>query len=102
VQLFRDGHGRGPTRAKTYLNDDLVVSVLRDSGLTPLEQTLVASGGEERVLELREDLQRALEPSARRIVEQCTGRSVLGVLSAVRIDPDVTVETFVMDGAVER
>jgi uncharacterized protein YbcI len=98
VGLFREHHGRGPMRSKTYAYDDLVVCVLRDTGLTRLERTLVAAGREDHVLELREEIHAAVEPQARRIVEAQTGRRVLGVLHAAAIDPDVTLEAFVMSG----
>ena len=41
VALLKEFYGRGPTQAKTYYHDDLVVCVLR-GGFTRVEQTLLA------------------------------------------------------------
>ena len=40
-------------KAKTYALDDLIVVVMRGSGFTPLEQTIMDSGQPERVISLR-------------------------------------------------
>ena len=41
VALLKEYYGRGPTQAKTYYQDDLVVCLLR-GGFTRVEQTLLA------------------------------------------------------------
>jgi hypothetical protein len=43
VALLKEFYGRGPTQAKTYYYDDLVVCVLR-GGFTRVEQTLLDGG----------------------------------------------------------
>ena len=43
VALLKEYYGRGPEQAKTYVNDDLVVCLLR-GGFTPVEQTLKQGG----------------------------------------------------------
>ena len=60
VSLMREHYWRGPTRAKTYAFDDLVICVLRDEGAIPVEQTLMEKGDSDRVLELRRDFQRLM------------------------------------------
>jgi hypothetical protein len=40
VALLKEFYGRGPTRAKSYYEDDLVVCVLR-GGFSRVEQTLL-------------------------------------------------------------
>lgn len=54
VGLLREHYGRGPIRAKTYALDDIIVCVLRGSGFTPLEKTIMDSGDPERVVAMRE------------------------------------------------
>jgi hypothetical protein len=44
VGILRDHYGRGPMKAKTYALDDTIVVVMRGSGFTPLEQTIMDSG----------------------------------------------------------
>src|SRR5437879_5230903 len=55
VQLLREHYGRGPLKAKTYALDDIVVCVMRGSGFTPLEQTMMEAGDGKRVVAMRED-----------------------------------------------
>ena len=51
VALLKEFYGRGPTQAKTYYYDDLVVCVLR-GGFTRVEQTLLDGGRGAAVIEL--------------------------------------------------
>jgi Na+-translocating membrane potential-generating system (MpsC) len=44
VAIIREHYGRGPMKAKTYALDDIIVVVMRGSGFTPLEQTIMNSG----------------------------------------------------------
>ena len=48
-------------KAKTYALDDIIVVVMRGSGFTPLEQTIMDSGDPERVVAMREDFQRVMK-----------------------------------------
>ena len=43
VALLKEFYGRGPTRTKSYYEDDLVVCVLR-GGFSRVEQTLLDGG----------------------------------------------------------
>ena len=52
VQLLHEYTGRGPTNAKTEINDDLVTIVLANT-LTKGESKLVESGKSDEVLRLR-------------------------------------------------
>ena len=47
-------------RAKTYVLDDIIVVVMRGSGFTPLEKTIMNSGQPDRVIAMREDFQRVM------------------------------------------
>ena len=49
VGILREHYGRGPMKAKTYALDDIIVVVMRGSGFTPLERTIMDSGEPERV-----------------------------------------------------
>lgn len=51
-----DGDGPGPMKTKTYTLDGIIVVVMRGSGFTPLEQTIMGSGEPERMIAMREDL----------------------------------------------
>jgi uncharacterized protein YbcI len=95
VQLLREYTGRGPTRARTTLDGDLIVCVLADT-LTNAERTLVNGGEEKLVLDQRSKLQRLMRDDAVEAIEGLTGREVAAFISNNHIDPDVAVETFVL------
>ena len=52
VRIKRQFYGRGPTKAKTYLNDDYVFCVM-EGGLTTNEETLLEAGEEDLVRSYR-------------------------------------------------
>ena len=101
VGILRDNYGRGPMKAKTYAIDDLLVVVMRSSGLTALEQTFVSTGDSERVAALRLEFQRAIARHCMSLVEELTDRRVLAFLPHVSVEPDITVEIFVLDRPLE-
>jgi uncharacterized protein YbcI len=110
VKLVREHYGRGPIKAKTYALDDIVLVVMRGSGFTPLEQTMMDSpdaDSAERVVAMREDFQRMMTQRYRETIERLTGRKVLAFLSQAHVEPDITMEVFFVDepldgfGAVE-
>jgi uncharacterized protein YbcI len=98
VAILREHYGRGPMRAKTYALDDIIVVVMRGSGFTPLEQTIMDSGQPGRVIEMREDFQRVMAERYRRTIHELTGREVVAFLSQAHVEPDITVEMFFVDG----
>jgi uncharacterized protein YbcI len=98
VRLVSEYTGRGPTRARTYITDDLISVVLADT-LTKGERSLVRDGEHERVLETRKAYQRTMHKELVAGVEELTGRKVLAFFSDNSIDPDMAVETFVLDRA---
>jgi uncharacterized protein YbcI len=88
-------------KAKTYALDDLIVVVMRGSGFTPLEQTIVDSGQPDRVVDMRHDFQRMMTKRFTETIEELTGRNVIAFLSQAHIDPDLTLEVFFIDGPLE-
>jgi uncharacterized protein YbcI len=98
VAILREHYGRGPMKAKTYALDDIIVVVMRGSGFTPLEQTIMDSGEPARVVAMREDFQRVMANRYRTTIRELTGRNVVAFLSQAHVDPDITVEMFFMDG----
>jgi uncharacterized protein YbcI len=94
-QLVAEYTGRGPTRARTSIRDNLVVVLLQDT-LTKGERRLVAKGRDVRVLDYRAEFQAAMREDAIASVEKLTGRKVLAFMSANHIDPDIAAELFVL------
>src|SRR5207245_10363692 len=97
VGILREYYGRGPMKAKTYVLDDIIVVVMRGSGFTPLEQTIMNSGEPDRVIAMREDFQRFMAARYEQKIEELTGRKVLAFLSQAHLEPDITLEIFVVD-----
>src|SRR6478672_11110120 len=100
VQLHSRFYGKGPTKAKTHLVGDTVVSILR-GGFTRVERTLIETGQVESVYQMRRSFQQAMDGEFRRIVEEATGRKVLAYMSSIHVDPDLAVELFVLEAAEE-
>ena len=96
VGLLRRHAGRGPTRARTTVGRDHVLVMLRDT-LTTGEHTLVAADRSDLVLETRRAYQEAMRPEAIAMVENLTGRRVVGFMSDNHIDPDLAAEVFVLE-----
>jgi uncharacterized protein YbcI len=99
VAFMREHYGRGPIRAKTYVLDNLIVCVLTD-GFTAIERTMMEGGQPERVLEMRRDFQQLMKARYTSMIEELTGRKVLAFLSQAHVEPDLTIEMFLMDGPV--
>jgi uncharacterized protein YbcI len=97
VSFMREHYGRGPIKAKTYVLDNLIVCVLSD-GFTAIERTMMEGGEPDRVLEMRRDFQRMMKLRYTQMIQDLTGRKVLAFLSQAHVEPDLTIEMFLMDG----
>jgi uncharacterized protein YbcI len=96
VQLHSQFYGKGPTKAKTHMVNDTVVSILR-GGFTTVERTLLDTGEADSVYEVRRTFQSVMEGEFRQVVEEATGRKVIAYMSNVHFDPDLAVELFVLE-----
>jgi uncharacterized protein YbcI len=101
VQIQREHYGRGPMKAKTYALDDLVIVVMRGTGFTPLERTMLDAGDPERVVEMRHQFQSMMTGRFTHTIEELTGRKVLAFLSQAHVEPDLTLEIFFVDRPLE-
>ncbi|MBA3348901.1 MAG: DUF2294 family protein [Actinobacteria bacterium] len=95
VALLKEFYGRGPTRAKSYYQDDLVVCVLR-GGFSRVEQTLLEGGRGDAVIQQRMEFQELMRGRFTGVVEQATGRPVIGFMSGNQQHPDLMCEVFVL------
>jgi uncharacterized protein YbcI len=95
VRLQAEYYGKGPTKAKTYVFDDLVVVVLEET-FTRAEKTLVERGEADAIQHIRRRFQQHMAEDFMSVVEQATGRSVRAFLSETNIEHDVSVETFLL------
>jgi uncharacterized protein YbcI len=95
VGIFSECYGRGPTKAKTYLFDDYVVTVLEEI-LTKVESTLVENGEEDLVRRVRLTFQESVRDRFISVVEETLGREVLTYHSQVTFHPPMGFEFFVL------
>jgi uncharacterized protein YbcI len=95
VRLQSEYYGKGPTKAKTHISDDIVVVVLEET-FTKAERTLVGRGETEPVQQIRRHFQQAMADEFKSIVEQATGRVVRAFLSETNVEADVSVEFFLL------
>jgi uncharacterized protein YbcI len=96
ASLYRDQFGTGPSAAKAYAHDDVLVCVLRN-GLTTIERTLFDDGQVRAVREMRSAFHDAAGDQFTEVVEELTGRKVRAFMSQAHIDPDLVVEVFLLD-----
>jgi uncharacterized protein YbcI len=99
VRLYKECFGRGPTKARTIYQGDVVVCVLR-GGLTVAERTLYERGRGESVLRLRSEFQEAVRERFTDAVEEIVGRNVIGFMSGSQLDPEMSVEVFVLEPVI--
>ena len=96
VRILRDYTGRGPTKARSMIDDDSVTILLGDT-LTPGERRLAESGKAEHVINNRHEFQRLMRDDLVKVVEDALDRKVIAFMSANHIDPDMAVEVFVLE-----
>jgi uncharacterized protein YbcI len=96
VGLHKEFYGRGPTRAKTYFDGDLVVVLMR-GGFTAVEETLLQSGRGDSVIQQRMDFQSVMEDRFKEVISSETGRGVVAMMSGSHQHPDLLAEIFVLD-----
>jgi len=95
VRLHSEYYGRGPTKAKAYVTDDIVAVVLEET-FTKAERTLIERGEVEAIQHIRRRFQQTLADDFKSIVEQATGRVVKAFLSETNLEADVAVEFFLL------
>jgi uncharacterized protein YbcI len=95
VRLHKQYFGKGPTKARTYYDGDVITCVLSDV-YTRAERTLLSRGRGALVLNGRFELQEAVREEFISEIEQITGRTVIGFFSGNQSEPDLSVEVFVL------
>jgi uncharacterized protein YbcI len=101
VTAMKQYYGRGPSRAKSYLIDDLLFVVMR-GGITVAEETMLEAGEADTVRAFRQRFENVMAKRLVGTIEQLTERVVVNYQSQVLFDPDVLIEMFVFDKPVKR
>jgi uncharacterized protein YbcI len=97
VRLFSEYTGRGPTKARTTIRDNLVVCVTEDT-MTKAERRLVQEGEEELVVTIRRKFQTTMRDDLVGGIELLTGRKVRSFMSDHDAENDCAAEVFLLDG----
>ncbi|MBA3745997.1 MAG: DUF2294 family protein [Solirubrobacterales bacterium] len=95
VALLKEFYGRGPTRAKSYYQDDLVVCLLR-GGFSTVEKTLLEGGRGAAVIQQRMEFQDLMRDRFEAVIKTATGRDVIGFMSGNQQGPDIMCEVFIL------
>jgi uncharacterized protein YbcI len=96
VRVTRELTGRGPTQARTYMQEDMIAVVLRDT-LTRGERQLVDNGRADHVRTTRRYFQDAMREDITRGIEELTGRKVIAFMSDNHFEPDLAVELVLLE-----
>jgi len=96
VQLIKEHGDRGPTKCRTYIDDDLIIVLMR-GGYSRLEKTLFEDGKWLDVRSTRQTFQDTMEGRLSDVIEHLTGREVSAFMSASHQRPDMQIEMFVLD-----
>ncbi|MCA1690544.1 MAG: Na-translocating system protein MpsC family protein, partial [Actinobacteria bacterium] len=96
VRIMADYTGRGPTKARASIRDDVVLVLLQDTR-TKGERTLVAGGEAQFVMDARRRFQMTMQEDLVAAVEMLAERKVIAFMSANRVEPDMGAEVFVLE-----
>lgn len=95
VGLHKQFYGKGPTKAKTYYHDDMVVVLMR-GGFTKVEETLLREGRGQAVVDQRMEFQDVMNERFADVIKEELGRDVIAFMSGSHQDPDLISEIFVL------
>lgn len=84
--LYREQLGHQPSKVSCQLFDEKVAIIVEDS-ITPPEQLLANTGQAELAQQVRADLDKAIQPQLKEVIEEVLNVNVLDLLS------DATIET---------
>jgi uncharacterized protein YbcI len=96
VASMKKYFGKGPESAKSYMLDDFLLIVMRGSQ-TQAEATMVEFDQEDLVRNFRQQFENEMTSRLIGMVEELTGRKVLGYQSQLIFEPEVVVELFFFD-----
>jgi uncharacterized protein YbcI len=95
VQLHKESYGRGPTKARSFMSENVLVCLL-EGGFLPAERTLRDHGHADLVTDSRDAMQDVLRDQFVRTVQEITGRQVMSFMSATDEQRELSAEVFVL------
>ena len=100
VRIHTKHKGRGPTRAKTYVFDEVILTVMEE-GTATVVRTLADAGDGELVQSIRSRLHAAIADELKTAVEELTQRRVRAVVSGSEMNMDIDCTVFLLEAADE-
>jgi len=94
--VFKRAWGRGPVRTTAHWAGPSILVVMLENGHTEAERTMRAAGHIQELLGGRHLLQVLIEDDLKASVARILGLPVVTMLSATRLDPDLSAEIFVL------
>jgi uncharacterized protein YbcI len=95
VGVVHEYTGRGPTKARTTIDQNTVIVMMGDT-LTKSERKLAEDGKSDLVYEIRHQFQSTMREDLIEVVETALDRKVIAFMSANHLDPDLAAEVFVL------
>jgi uncharacterized protein YbcI len=99
VRHYSAHRGRGPTKARAFYRDDIVVVVLQDA-MTAAERSLARSGRADVVSLVAQASEEVMRADLVASIERLTDCKVEAFMSASHVDPDFASEIFILDRPV--
>lgn len=96
--LYRNQLGHRPTKVTCHLFDEKMAIVMEDA-VTPPEQLLAKNGQEELAEQVRDDLDRVLQPQLCDLISEVLGVAVREILSDAKLDTGRTGMIAILDAA---
>ena len=95
VQIVREYTGRGPTKARASIRDNVVIVLMQET-LLKAEHSLINDSKAGLVVEMRRSFQQTMREELSAAVERITERKVIAFMSDSHLEPDYSVEVFVL------
>jgi uncharacterized protein YbcI len=101
VQIVHEYTDRGRTKARTSIRDDVVVVMLQEA-LLKAERSLINDGNDRQVVDIRRTFQQTMRQDLCAAITDLTGltgltgREVIAFMSDSNLEPDYSVEVFVL------
>jgi uncharacterized protein YbcI len=96
VRIVREYTGRGPTRARASIRDNVVIVLMQET-LLKAEHSLIRDNKGKLVIEMRRSFQQTMRQELSDAVAEITGRKVVAFMSDSHLEPDYSVEVFVLE-----
>lgn len=93
--LYRTQLEHQPSKVTCQLFDEKIAVVLEDS-ITQPEQLLVSQGQEELAEKVRSELDQALQPQLKTLIEEVVGVDVIDILSNAKLETGRTATVVIL------